>query len=247
MKPFRGIVFDLYGTLYDVHSVAGICDQAFPGKGAAISQLWRQKQLEYTWLRSLMDRYVNFEALTDDALRFTCTALGLTLEEDMARVLGDLYLQLLPHEEMPATLHRLKDAGIPLGIISNGSHKSIAQVVNNSSMGWAFDELISVEDVQVFKPHPKVYELAERRMGHSREHILFVSANGWDASGASLFGYPTCWVNRTLGAFDVLGATPTVVTENLTAMADWVLEDWDGIPEISEGDAAGDAALRPDA
>lgn len=224
MKPFRGIVFDLYGTLYDVHSVAAICDQAFPGKGAAISQLWRQKQLEYTWLRSLMERYVNFEALTDDALRFTCAALGLTLEDDMARVLGDLYLQLQPHEEMPEALHRLKDAGIPLAIISNGSHKSIAQVVSNSTMGWAFDELISVEDVQVFKPHPKVYELAERRMGHSREHILFVSSNGWDASAASLFGFPVCWVNRNLGPFDVLGATPTVVTEDLTAMADWVLE-----------------------
>jgi 2-haloacid dehalogenase len=224
MKNFRGIVFDLYGTLYDVHSVASICDQAFPGKGAAISQLWRQKQLEYTWLRSLMERYVNFEALTDDALRFTCSALGLPLEEDMARVLGDLYLRLQPHEETPEALHRLKDAGIPLAIVSNGSHKSIAQVVSNSSMGWAFDELISAEDVQVFKPHPKVYELAERRMGHSREHILFVSANGWDASAASLSGFPVCWVNRNLGPFDVLGATPTVVTEDLAAMADWVLE-----------------------
>jgi 2-haloacid dehalogenase len=224
MKNFRGIVFDLYGTLYDVHSVAGICEQAFPGKGVAISQLWRQKQLEYTWLRSLMERYVNFEMLTDDALQFTCAALGLTLEDDMARALGDLYLRLEPHPETSAALHRLKDAGIPLAIMSNGSHKSIAQVVNNSSMGWAFDELISVEDVQVFKPHPKVYELAERRMGHAREHILLVSANGWDASAASLFGFPVCWVNRQLGPFDVLGATPTVVTEDLGAMADWVLE-----------------------
>jgi 2-haloacid dehalogenase len=224
MKNFRGIVFDLYGTLYDVHSVARACEEAFPGKGAAISQLWRQKQLEYTWLRSLMERYVNFETVTDDALGFTCAALGLPLDEETAFALSDQYLRLEPHPETSEALHRLKDAGIPLAIISNGSHKSIAQVVNNSSMGWAFDELISVEDVQVFKPHPKVYELAERRMGHSREHILFVSANGWDASAASLFGFPVCWVNRNLGPFDVLGATPTVVTEDLDAMADWVLE-----------------------
>ena len=224
MKKFRGIVFDLYGTLYDVYSVAGVCEQAFPGKGVAIAQLWRQKQLEYTWLRSLMERYVNFEALTDDALRFTCAALGLTLEDDMARALGDLYLRLEPHPDTSDALHRLKDAGIPLAIISNGSHKSIAQVVNHSAMGWAFDELISVEDVQVFKPHPKVYELAERRMGHGREHILFVSANGWDASAASLFGFPTCWVKRQLGPFDVLGAMPTVATEDLSVMVDWVLE-----------------------
>ena len=224
MKNFRGIVFDLYGTLYDVQSVAGICEQAYPGKGAAIAQLWRRKQLEYTWLRSLMERYVNFETVTDDALRFTCAALDLPLEEDMARVLGEQYLRLEPHPETANALHRLKDAGIPLGIISNGSHKSIAHVVSHSSMGWAFDELISADDVQVFKPHPKMYELAERRMGHAREHILYVSANGWDASAASLSGFPVCWINRNLGPFDALGATPMVVTEDLGAMADWVLE-----------------------
>ena len=224
MKNFRGIVFDLYGTLYDVHSIAGVCDQAFPGKGAAIAQLWRQKQLEYTWLRSLMERYVNFEALTEDALRYACAAPGLALEEDMARALSDFYLRLEPHPETADALHRLKDAGIPLAIISNGSHKSIAQVVNNSGMGWAFDELISAEEVQVFKPHPKVYELAERRMGHDRGQLLFVSSNAWDASAAGLFGFPVCWVNRQHGPFDVLGATPTAVTEDLAAMANWVLE-----------------------
>lgn len=223
MKNFHGIVFDLYGTLYDVHSVASACEDAFPGRGTVISQLWRQKQLEYTWLRTLMDRYVNFETATEDALLFACAAFGLTLTEDTARALNELYLRLRPHPDTVEALHRLKDAGIPLGIISNGSHKSIAQVVNNSGMGWAFDELISVEDVQVFKPHPKVYELAERRMGNSREHILFVSSNGWDASAASLFGFPVCWVNRQLGPFDVLGAVPAVVTGDLGAMADWVL------------------------
>ena len=224
MKNFRGIVFDLYGTLYDVQSVAGICEQAYPGHGDAIARLWRQKQLDYTWLRSLMERYVSFETVTDDALRFTCAALDLPLEEDMARVLGEQYLRLEPHPETASALHRLKDAGIPLGIISNGSHKSIAHVVSHSSMGWAFDELISADDVQVFKPHPKMYELAERRMGHAREHILYVSANGWDASAASLSGFPVCWINRNLGPFDALGATPMVVTEDLGAMADWVLE-----------------------
>jgi 2-haloacid dehalogenase len=224
MKTYRGIVFDLYGTLYDVHSVASACEGAFPGRGTVISQLWRQKQLEYTWLRSVMDRYVNFETVTQDALLFSVAAFGLTLTEATANALNELYLRLQPHPDTVEALHRLKDAGIPLGIISNGSHKSIAQVVNNSGMGWAFDELISVEDVQVFKPHPKVYELAERRMGHARDQILFVSSNGWDAGAASLFGFPVCWVNRQLGPFDVLGAVPTVVTEDLGAMADWVLE-----------------------
>lgn len=242
MKPYRGIVFDLYGTLYDVHSVAGVCEQAFPGKGMALSQLWRQKQLEYTWLRSLMDKYLNFEVVTGDALGFACAALGLPLEEDMAIVLNDHYLRLAPHADIEAALHLLKDAGIPLGIISNGSHKSIAQVINNSGMGWAFDELISAEDVQVFKPHPKVYDLCERRMGLPREQILFVSANGWDASAASLAGFGTCWVNRALGPFDVLGATPTVVTEDLLSMADWMLGNFDGAAIPADSAAPADEA-----
>jgi 2-haloacid dehalogenase len=219
----KGIVFDLYGTLYDVYSVAEASARAFPGHGEAIALLWRRKQLEYTWLRSLMDRYVPFEVATADALRFTCAQLKLPLDEALAGRLCDHYLRLSPYPEMPAALRRLKDAGIPLGIISNGSHHSISQVVNNSGMAWAFDALISVEDVGVFKPHPKVYALCEQRMGGDRGAVLFVSSNPWDASAASLFGFPVCWINRSGGAFDELGATPSVVVDDLAAMADWAL------------------------
>jgi 2-haloacid dehalogenase len=223
MKSIRGIVFDLYGTLYDVDSVARACEEAFAGQGDAIARMWRQKQLEYTWLRSLMERYVNFESATEDALRFTCAARGLALDAPALRRLSGQYLRLDPYPDMPAALRRLKDAGLALGIVSNGSHNSIGQVVANSGMNWAFDELISVEEVQVFKPHKKVYLLAENRMGHPRANLVFVSSNGWDASAASLFGFRVCWVNRANAPLDELGATLEQVVPDLGAMADWVL------------------------
>lgn len=224
MKNIQAIVFDLYGTLYDVHSVIHVCEEVFPGHGEAISRLWRQKQLEYTWLRSLMGSYVSFEKVTEDALRFTCAQLGLPLDDKTHRRVSDAYLCINPYRDTPEALRRLKAAGIPLGIISNGSHRSIDQVVTNSEMKWAFDELISVEELQVFKPHNRVYSLAENRMGHPRENILFISSNAWDASAASHFGFPVCWINRQNGAFDELDARPTHTVRDLGAMADWLLE-----------------------
>jgi 2-haloacid dehalogenase len=223
MNNIQAIVFDLYGTLYDVHSVARLCDQIYPGKGEALSRLWRQKQLEYTWLRSLIGQYVNFETATEDALRFCCASLGLPLDAATQKKLGEAYLRLSPFAEAPETLRRLKAAGLPLAILSNGSHYSIEQVVTNSGMNSAFDHLISVEDVQVFKPDARVYSLAEKRMGCSREHILFVSANAWDASGATHFGFPVCWINRQDGVFDELGVRPRQSVRDLGEMADWLL------------------------
>nr|Q52087.1 RecName: Full=(S)-2-haloacid dehalogenase; AltName: Full=2-haloalkanoic acid dehalogenase; AltName: Full=Halocarboxylic acid halidohydrolase; AltName: Full=L-2-haloacid dehalogenase [Pseudomonas putida]AAA25832.1 L-2-haloalkanoate dehalogenase [Pseudomonas putida] len=227
MKNIQGIVFDLYGTLYDVHSVVQACEEVYPGQGDAISRLWRQKQLEYTWLRSLMGRYVNFEKATEDALRFTCTHLGLSLDDETHQRLSDAYLHLTPYADTADAVRRLKAAGLPLGIISNGSHCSIEQVVTNSEMNWAFDQLISVEDVQVFKPDSRVYSLAEKRMGFPKENILFVSSNAWDASAASNFGFPVCWINRQNGAFDELDAKPTHVVRNLAEMSNWLVNSLD--------------------
>ena len=156
MKPTRAIVFDLYGTLYDVHSVARVCEDAYPARGDALSRLWRQKQLEYTWLRSLMWLYVNFETVTEDALRHSCAHLGLPLDAATEQRLSDAYLHLSPFPDTPPALRRLKSAGLPLGILSNGSHYSIEQVVTNSRMNWAFDQLISVEEVRVFKPDNRI-------------------------------------------------------------------------------------------
>ncbi|HEX8612625.1 MAG TPA: haloacid dehalogenase type II [Telluria sp.] len=224
MPKIHAIIFDLYGTLYDVHSVSQACEQAYPGHGDAIARLWRRTQLDYTWLRSLMERYADFETVTEDALRFTCAKLGLPLLAGTIRELSDHYLHLAPHPDAPPTLRRLRDAGVPMIIASNGSRNTITQVVANSGMRWAFDQFVSVDDVEVFKPHRKIYLLAEQRAGYPRENILYVSANGWDASAASLFGFPVCWVNRDGGPLEELGATPALIVPDLAAMADWLLE-----------------------
>ncbi len=223
MKSTQAIVFDLYGTLYDVHSVARLCDDLYPARGDALSRLWRQKQLEYTWLRSLMGLYVNFETVTEDALRHSCAHLGLPLDAVTEQRLSDAYLRLTPFPDTPLALRRLKAAGLPLGILSNGSHYSIEQVVSNSGLNRAFDHLISVEEVKVFKPDNRVYALAEQQMGYAREEILFVSSNAWDASGAAHFGFPVCWINRQGGVFDELGIRPRQTVPDLEAMTDWLL------------------------
>ena len=223
MQNIRGIVFDLYGTLYDVYSVARLCDDVYPGAGDQLSRLWRQKQLEYTWLRSLMGLYTGFEKVTGDALRHSCAHLDLPLDGFTQQRLGDAYLRLSPFPDTPVALRRLKSTGFQLGILSNGSRYSIDQVVSNSGMTWAFDQLLSVEEVQVFKPDKRVYALAEKRMGCAREELLFVSSNAWDASGAAHFGFPVCWINRRQGVFDELGVRPTQTLPDLEAMADWLL------------------------
>ena len=223
MKSTQAIVFDLDGTLYDVHSVARLCDDLYPARGDALSRLWRQKQLEYTWLRSLMGLYVNFETVTEDALRHSCAHLGLPLDAVTEQRLSDAYLRLTPFPDTPLALRRLKAAGLPLGILSNGSHYSIEQVVSNSGLNRAFDHLISVEEVKVFKPDNRVYALAEQQMGYAREEILFVSSNAWDASGAAHFGFPVCWINRQGGVFDELGIRPRQTVPDLEALTDWLL------------------------
>lgn len=220
MKSIKGIVFDLYGTLFDVHSVVQLCDAYFPGRGPEVSTLWRQKQLEYTWLRSLMGQYLSFEEATEDGLVFTCKRLGLILPDTVRVALCNEYLRLQPYPETPAALVALQAKGLPLAILSNGSVRSIGSVVSHSGLEKYFDHLISVEAVKVFKPDFRVYELAEKTLGFARSDILFVSSNPWDASGAKHFGYTVCWVNRNDSVFDELGATPDIVVKGLDALVD---------------------------
>lgn len=208
MRNIKGVVFDLYGTLYDVHSVAEQCEALVPGRGAEISALWRQKQLEYTWLRSLMNRYRPFEAITEDALLHVCKRLSLPLVDSQRAELCDAYLQLKPFSETAPTLLQLNALGLPIAILSNGSVHSISEVVQHSGLEAHFTHLISVERVQVFKPHGSAYELGVDVLGARREELLFVSSNAWDASGAKDFGYNVAWVNRGGTAFDELGVRP---------------------------------------
>ncbi len=219
MRQIHGVVFDLYGTLFDVHSVAGLCDSFYPGRGREVSTLWRQKQLEYTWLRSLMDDYVSFEDATEHSLLFTCKHLGLPLNEATRLKLCDEYLKIKPYPEVPAALAQLQSMGIPLVILSNGSVNSIRSVVTHAGLTHCFSRLLSVEDVKVFKPHASVYRLAEKALGFERSKLLFVSSNAWDASGARHFGFPVCWINRVGNTFEELGQTPDYVVGGLDEVA----------------------------
>lgn len=218
MKQIKDVVFDLYGTLYDVHSVAGLCSQHFPGQGLEVSILWRQKQLEYTWLRSLMGQYISFEQATEDALVFVSNHLKLDLPINTRVALCNEYLNIKPYPEVAATLEALQALGLPLAILSNGSVHSIRRVVENSGLERHFAHLISVEDVQIFKPHATVYELAEKYLSLDRSEIMFVSSNAWDASGARHFGFQVCWINRSGNTFDELGQHPDHILASLSEL-----------------------------
>ncbi|MFC0401415.1 haloacid dehalogenase type II [Paraburkholderia rhizosphaerae] len=215
MKTINAVVFDLYGTLCNVHSVARKCDEHYPGRGLEMSTLWRQKQLEYTWLRSLMNQYVAFERVTEDALNYVGAYLKLDLQNDARAELCEEYLRLQPYPEVDQALGTLRARGVPLAILSNGSAFSIDAVVEHSRLARHFDHLISVESVQVFKPHDLVYTLAEQTMKFARDETLFVSSNSWDACGARKFGYQVCWVNRFGNTFDQLGQEPHYTVSGL--------------------------------
>ncbi|CAM4161647.1 haloacid dehalogenase type II [Bordetella muralis] len=223
MSDTKAVVFDLYGTLYDVHSVAQRCDASYPGRGMEISAMWRQKQLEYTWLRSLMGQYISFEQATYDALVYTCNALRLDLDKATCDVLCEAYLNLSPYPEVPAALRRLQDIGLPLAILSNGSVFSIDSVVKNSGLQACFLHLLSVERVGVFKPDPRVYAFACQALDLLPAQILFVSSNAWDASGARHFGFDVCWINRRDSTFDELGVAPSYVVRGLDELPEIIL------------------------
>jgi 2-haloacid dehalogenase len=213
----EALVFDAYGTLYDVHSVMRRCEVCFPGKGAALSQLWRAKQLEYTWQRSLMQRYAPFSTVTRDALAYSCAALGLEAAPHLETLMAE-YLALAPFPEVPKALSRL---AMKKAILSNGSPDMLEPLVRNS--GLRFDAVLSVDELKVYKPAPQVYELAVRRLDTPREHIGFVSSNCWDALGAKSFGFHVYWINRTGAPVDRLGFVPDREIGSLDELVDEIL------------------------
>jgi len=207
----QALVFDAYGTLYDVHAVIRRCDGFWPGRGTALSQLWRSKQLEYTWQRSLMRRYLPFSAVTREALAYACDALKLVLDASRANALMDEYLKLAAYPEVPAALQRL--AARKLAILTNGSPDMIEPLVKHS--GLKFDAVLSVDELEIFKPAPEVYQLAVDRLGVAKEHIGFVSSNCWDALGAKSYGFSVFWINRTGAPVDRLGFQPDRIVSGL--------------------------------
>jgi 2-haloacid dehalogenase len=203
-------VFDAYGTLYDVHSVMARCESCWPGRGMQLSQLWRAKQLEYTWQRSLMQRYVPFSTVTREALAYVCEALGLELSAAQMEGLMGEYLALAPYPDVHSCLERLQGRR---AILSNGSPDMLGPLVTHS--GLRFDAVISVDELRVFKPAPQVYQLAVERLKVTKERIGFVSSNCWDAMGAKSYGFKVYWINRGGAPLDRLGFQPDRVMKSL--------------------------------
>lgn len=190
----KALVFDAYGTLYDVQSVTAITDAAYPGYGELISQIWRLKQLEYTWLRSLMDRYEDFSVITRDSLTFTLKALGLRFDEKTFERIMDKYVHLDLYPDAKQALAGLK--GRKLAILSNGSTDMLNALVRNTSLDQVLDATISIDSKKIFKPSPRAYDLIEEKLAVKPHEVLFVSSNPFDACGAKAFGLNVAWIER---------------------------------------------------
>lgn len=188
-------VFDAYGTIFDFASAAARCTDVLGDKTAAVTTLWRDKQLQYTWLRTLQGRHADFWQVTGDALDFTLETLGLAQAGVRDRLMG-LYRTLDCFPEVPDVLRRLKERGFATAILSNGSPSMLADVVAAAGLGDLIDHVWSVEEVGVFKTHPRVYQLAVDRLGVPASGISFQSSNAWDAHAASAFGMRVVWCNR---------------------------------------------------
>src|SRR5574338_165764 len=203
----RGIAFDAYGTLFDVYSVGA---------------LWRQKQIEYTFLRTLSHRYKPFLAVTADALGFACAQLGLDLTPERQRQLMNQYACLSPFPENLSALRDLKALGLPLGILSNGTSEMLEVAIKSAGMGGLFDHVLSVDAVGQYKTADAAYALGPAAFGCPAREILFVSSNGWDAAGATWYGYTTFWINRSGQPLEALDVAPTRSGQRLTDVVDFV-------------------------
>ncbi|MEE8203289.1 MAG: haloacid dehalogenase type II [Alphaproteobacteria bacterium] len=188
-------VFDAYGTLFDVHSAAARCRDDLGGEADAVSQTWRMKQLQYTWLRSLMGRHVDFWQVTGDALDYALDTHGVD-DANLRKRLMDCYLELDAYPEVKDVLGRLKAGGLKCAILSNGAPNMLAAAVRNSEIDDLLDAVLSIEEIGIYKPHPSVYRLAVDRLDVAAERISFQSSNAWDANGAAAFGFRVAWVNR---------------------------------------------------
>ena len=213
------IVFDAYGTLFDVYSVAQRCESCFPGKGSALALAWRAKQLEYTWLRSLMRRYRPFADVTRDALAHACEALGLKLQVAQMEALMSEYLTLSLYPDVPAALEQLKR--YRLSVLTNGSPDMIEPLIEHS--GLRFEAVLSVDELKIFKPAAQVYELVTTRLLLPAANVCFVSSNCWDALGAKSFGFTTFWINRADAPLDRLGFRPDGILKSLGELPEVLL------------------------
>lgn len=220
ISGIKACVFDAYGTLFDVHSAVGKHRQRLGDIADHVSAVWRTKQLEYTWLRSLMGRHADFWQVTQDALDFAFD-MHTVKDPDLRKDLIEAYLNLDCYPDVPGGLTELKDRGFEMAILSNGTPTMLEAAVKNSGLGTLITKIFSVEKVGVFKPDPRVYRIAVDELNTKPEEIVFQSSNAWDASGASAFGFKVTWVNR-------FGQSP----ERLPGRPDVEITDLSELPEL---------------
>ncbi len=202
MKNIKAIIFDAYGTLFDVNSAAEKCKEKIGDKWEIFANYWRTTQLEYTWLRSLMKRHKNFWQITEDSLDKSMKLFNI--DNSMREELLNLYKNLSPFPEIKETLNKLKEANYKLAILSNGTPNLLNELVINNSLEDIFDDIFSIEEVGIFKPDSKVYGLPVNKYKIKKNEIIFLSANTWDISGAGNYGFNPVWINRNNNIFDYL-------------------------------------------
>ena len=216
MKNIKAIIFDAYGTLFDVNSAAEKCKDKIGDKWEGFANFWRTTQLEYTWLRSLMKRHKNFWQITEDSLDKSMKTFNI--DSAMRNELLNLYKALSPFKEVPETLKKLKERNLRLAILSNGTPSLLTQLVKNNNIDNLFDDLFSIEEVGIYKPDAKVYDLPIKKYKIEKSQVAFLSANTWDVSGGGNYGYQSIWVNRNNNIFDNLDYKPINQIKNLSEL-----------------------------
>ena len=216
MKNIKAIIFDAYGTLFDVNSAAEKCKDKIGDKWEPFANFWRTTQLEYTWLRSLMGRHKDFWQITEDSLDKSMKAFKIELS--MRKELLDLYKILSPFKEVQETLKTLKEKKLKLAILSNGTPSLLKELVKSNNLENLFDDIFSIEEVGIYKPNSKVYDIPVKKYKIRKDEIAFLSANTWDVSGGGNYGYQAIWVNRNNDTFDNLDFKPKLEIKNLSGL-----------------------------
>ena len=217
MKNIKSIIFDAYGTLFDVNSAAERCKDKIGDKWENFANFWRTTQLEYTWLRSLMKRHKDFWQITEDSLDKSMKTFNI--DPSMKNELMNLYKVLSPFKEVPETLKTLKEKNFKLAILSNGTPALLYELVKSNKLDNLFDDIFSIEEVRIYKPDTKVYDLPVKKYKIEKKEIAFLSANTWDVSGGGNYGYQSIWINRNSNIFDNLDYKPRHEIKNLSELS----------------------------
>ncbi len=218
MKNIKAIIFDAYGTLFDVNSAAEKCKDKIGDKWEGFANYWRTTQLEYTWLRSIMKRHKDFWQVTEDSLDKSLKIYEI--DNSMKNELLDLYKILSPFKEVPKVLKSLKEKDFKLAILSNGTPSLLDELVKSNNLEYIFDDIFSIEEVEVYKPDSKVYDIPIKKYDIKKNEVAFLSANTWDVSGGGNYGFNSIWVNRNSNTFDNLDYVPKHQIKDLSKLLD---------------------------